>query len=214
MVSLWLKKLCYLAYSEVVKNALSLGYITKSTNHAVWIVSATVSRKEEVLEEGNYNELRRRQEVPTQADRASEVYSFDALAMGLADGTITRSRALKLMGAAVLGGFGAMVGISAAAGNADAKRGGKHKRRQHTKHATSMCLFTCTSGCCVGNDCKAGNTTQFCGTGPNVACTTCKTGDSCLVDQSGKRQCCPPSRVCGSICCSDTQTCQMGTCRP
>jgi hypothetical protein len=167
------------------------------------------------LEEGNNNERRRREEVLAQADRTSEVYSFDVLAMGMADGTITRGRALKLMGAVVLGGLGAMVGISAAAGDADARRKkGKHKRRQHTKNATSMCLFSCTSGCCVGNDCKAGNTTQFCGTGGG-ACVTCATGESCLNGTNGRRQCCPPSRTCGSICCSTGQSCTnpvTGTC--
>src|SRR4051812_15349077 len=107
-------------------------------------------KKEEVLEESN-NGLRRREEAPTQADRTSEVYSFDNLAMGLAEGTLTRARALKLMGAAVLGGFGAIAGISAVAGDADARKKGKHKRRRHTKNAIPACLAICTSGCCVGN---------------------------------------------------------------
>ena len=131
------------------------------------------------MEEGNNNESRRKEKLPAQADRMWERRSLDDLAISLAEGTLTRGRALKLMGVAVFGGFGAMVGLSAAASDADARRKGKHKRRQHTKNATSMCLFSCTSGCCVGNDCKAGNTTQFCGTGGG-ACTTCATGESCL----------------------------------
>jgi hypothetical protein len=53
--------------------------------------SAGERKKEETLEEGNDNELRR------------EEYSFDELAMGLADGTLTRSRLLKYIGAAILG---------------------------------------------------------------------------------------------------------------
>jgi hypothetical protein len=120
------------------------------------------------LKEGNDNNGLRREE-----------FSFDDVAMGLADGTLTRGQALKYMSAALLGGLGAMAGISAAAGDADARRKkGKHKRKRHTKHATPACLATCTSGCCVGNDCKAGNTTQFCGTGGG-ACVTCASGQIC-----------------------------------
>jgi hypothetical protein len=104
--------------------------------------------------------------------------SFDELARGLADGTLTRSRALKLMGAALLGGLGAFAGISAVANEAEARRKGKHKRRRHKKHATQACLKRCTMGCCVGNDCKAGTSTSFCGSGGG-ACVTCASGETC-----------------------------------
>src|SRR3954464_10902280 len=45
----------------------------------------------------------RREEAPAQANRPLEDNSFDDLAMELADGTLTRSRLLKYIGAAILG---------------------------------------------------------------------------------------------------------------
>src|SRR3954471_25042963 len=86
--------------------------------------SCTEIRKEETLEEGNDNELRR-EEIPARADTLVETSSFDELAIGLADGTLTRARVLKLMGATLLGGLGAFIGISAVAGDADARRRGR-----------------------------------------------------------------------------------------
>ena len=49
-------------------------------------------------------DLPRRDDLPDQEDIAEE-HSFDELAKGLASGTLSRSRALKLFGGAVLGGL-------------------------------------------------------------------------------------------------------------
>src|SRR3954470_2085815 len=97
------------------------------------MVSATVRRKEEVLEEANSNALGR-EEISVQVDRTSEVRSFDNLAIGLADGALTRGQALKVVGGAILGtALGFMAVGFLGADEADAR--GRHSRdpRHHRK---------------------------------------------------------------------------------
>src|SRR3954462_15317636 len=105
-------------------------------------------RKGEVLEEDN---KLRREEVPAQADRTPEVHSFDDLAMELADGTLTRARVLKLMGAAILGGLlgGGVLGMP----EVEARRRFFFRRRHRRRRPppTVACAAACTFGCCVGN---------------------------------------------------------------
>src|SRR3954467_4839972 len=97
--------------------------------------------------------MRAEDRPPYEQEDITEEYSFDELARGLADGTLTRGRALKYIGAALLGSLGAMAGISAVAAEADARghrkrhRGGGHKKCPRSK-------FTCGNpsaglkGCC------------------------------------------------------------------
>jgi hypothetical protein len=59
-----------------------------------------------------------------------EAHSFDNLAMELANGSPTRGQALKYMGMAFLGGLAALVGISAFADDANAKRRRKKKKKK------------------------------------------------------------------------------------
>src|SRR5438270_7237531 len=73
----------------------------------------------------------RREEGQAEADRTPEVHSFDNLAMALAEGTFTRGQALKYMGVALLGGLGAMAGLSVFTDDADAKRRRKKKKHHH-----------------------------------------------------------------------------------
>jgi hypothetical protein len=72
---------------------------------------------------------------------------FDELASGLASGSISRGKALKLMGAALLGGTLASLGIGeAGADPPGCKREGKHCTRD-----TQCCSGTCEGGtCCSG----------------------------------------------------------------
>jgi hypothetical protein len=70
---------------------------------------------------------------------------FDELARGLADGTLTRGRALRLMGAALVGGTLASLGIREAGADAPGcKRAGKNCTR------TDQCCgnLVCLSGTC------------------------------------------------------------------
>src|SRR5215208_4247163 len=76
---------------------------------------------------------------------AREESFFDALARGLADGSITRGKALRLMGAALAGGALGSLGIGEAAGDPPGcKRAGKHCTR------TDQCCgsLVCVSGTC------------------------------------------------------------------
>src|SRR5919112_1622284 len=70
---------------------------------------------------------------------------FDDLARGLADGTLTRGRALRLMGAALVGGSLASLGIREASADAPGcKRAGKNCTRD-----TQCCgNLVCPSGTC------------------------------------------------------------------
>jgi hypothetical protein len=72
--------------------------------------------------------------------------SFDALATGLASGSISRGRALKLMGAALIGGTLASLGIGGAAADPPGcKRNGKS-----CKNNEQCCRKNCdsSSGTC------------------------------------------------------------------
>jgi hypothetical protein len=63
----------------------------------------------------------------------TEEYSFDELAMGLATGTLTRSRVLKFMGATLLGGLGAIAGTATFVDNAEAKQKKNEKKKKNEK---------------------------------------------------------------------------------
>jgi hypothetical protein len=104
---------------------------------------------------------------------------FDELASGLASGSISRGRALRLMGAALVGGTLGLLGVGGVAG-ADppgCKRNGKHCKRN-----TQCCSFNCSSsGTCVLGD-------------PNDPCTECI--NNCLAQGGGTLECesaCAPS---------------------
>ena len=75
---------------------------------------------------------------------------FDDLARGLADGTLTRGKAIRLMGAAVVGGALGSLGIGeASADPIGCKRNGKNCTRN----------AQCCSGNCSGGSCQAQTTT-------------------------------------------------------
>jgi hypothetical protein len=75
---------------------------------------------------------------------------FDDLARGLADGSLTRGKALRLMGAAVVGGTLGSLGMGeASADPIGCKRNGKTCTRN----------TQCCSGNCSGGTCQAQTTT-------------------------------------------------------
>src|SRR4051794_27695427 len=65
---------------------------------------------------------------------ARKAHSFDDLAMGLADDSLTRGQALKYVGTALLGSLAALAGISAFADDADARRRGRKKKRRPARN--------------------------------------------------------------------------------
>ena len=95
--------------------------------------------------------------------RAEDGY-FDDLARGLADGTLTRGKALRLMGAAVVGGA---LGIGeAAADPPGCKRNGKS-----CKNGNQCCSGNCEGSICVS--CPSGQ--ALCSNG-SCASTSCSQG--------------------------------------
>jgi hypothetical protein len=99
--------------------------------------------------------------------------SFDELARGLASGSISRGKALKLMGAALLGGtLASVVGI----GEAAADRGGCKRIGKHCKNISQCCTRTCEGGICAcipdGDETPCADDSQCCS--GNCANETCE----------------------------------------
>jgi len=130
---------------------------------------------------------------------AREESIFDELARGLADGSVTRAKALKLMGAALVGGTLGSVGI----GEAAAAPGGCKRNGKKCKKDTQCCSGNCVNKTCAA--CPSGTTP--CGT------ECCQTGASC-VDGT----CCPDAQVCATgttlTCCAEGEQCVEGVCGP
>ena len=94
--------------------------------------------------------------------------SFDELASGLASGSISRGRALRLMGAALVGGTLASLGIGEAAADDECKPLNKKCRKNH-----QCCSENCVNSACAA--CPAG-TVEL-----NGACAkSCTDLDQCL----------------------------------
>jgi hypothetical protein len=113
---------------------------------------------------------------------------FDDLARGLADGSLTRGKALRLMGAAVVGGTLGSLGIGAEA-SADppgCKRNGKNCKRN----------AQCCSGNCASGSCQAQTTTTT--TSTSTSTSTTSTTPGCL--PSGPSRCTADTQCCSRIC--------------
>jgi hypothetical protein len=152
--------------------------------------------------------------------------SFDALAKGLASGTISRRKALRLMGTALLGGTLASIpGVAWATHNGTPHGGGGGSAKGRCPQGTVNCRGQCVilaedrnncGGCgvvcpegrtCVGGTCCP--TEQVCGSGTSATC--CAPGQPCLPSTTGELTCCPEGQVCGTgataTCCTDGQIC-------
>ena len=136
---------------------------------------------------------------------------FDDLARGLADGTLTRGKALRLMGAAVVGGaLGSLgMGTEASADPPGCKRNGKTCTRG----------TQCCSGNCSGGTCQAQTTTTTTSTSTTTPTTSTSTSTSTTststTSTSTTPMCRPDGETCGtanSECCSGF--CVNNTCRP
>lgn len=153
---------------------------------------------ERVDRHGGAEESRHSRKGQPMAREGKGAISFDDLARGLADGTITRGKALRLMGAALVGGALGSVGIGeAAADPPGCKRNGKACKKD----------TQCCSGNCVNSTCAAcPSETTPCGT------ECCQTGATCV-----NGTCCPNAQVCGTgtslTCCPSGQECADGVCR-
>ncbi len=115
-----------------------------------------------------------RRELPDQ-ERTPEGRSLDQLAVGLADGTISRTKALKLIGASLLGGVGALV----FADTAEARRRRRRRRGRcgrrcflgRTVTGNTRCVrnnFSCTFANACDRNSECGSN-ELCIT--NAGCT-------------------------------------------
>ena len=139
--------------------------------------------------------------------------SFDELAIGLASGTLSRGRALRLMGAALVGGTLGSLGIGEA-GADQCKRAGKACKKN-----SQCCSGNCSGGKCVA--CPSGQV--LCSNGSCVS-NSCPTGQifnttSCKCECASGQVLCPqgycgryPGGSCaaGELCCAGN--CEDGKC--
>lgn len=144
------------------------------------------------------------EEQPRYYDReyVTEGRSFDDLARGLADDTLSRRRALKLFAGALLGG--SLLAILPGAAGAEQSIGGggggtKHHHHHHRHHGGG-------SGGRFA-DCPSRRVCR-----PSNRC--CPRGQVCA---PGGGVCCPPERVCtvggvANACCDLPRTCVNGVC--
>jgi Dictyostelium (slime mold) repeat len=140
---------------------------------------------------------------------------FDDLARGLADGSLTRGKALRLMGAAVVGGTLGSLGIGEASAD-QCKRNGKpcKKNSQCCSGICDQATRTCAPPvleCQDDNDCDDGNvcTVDSCINGRCVhSPIDCDDGDACTVES------CDPAIGCvyTKINCDDGNACTDDIC--
>jgi len=121
---------------------------------------------------------------------------FDELTRGLASGSISRRKALKLMGAALLGGT--LASIPGIAWGAKLKPGGARCKRNEQ----------CASGQCVDGVCAA----VACGACPEqcVCVTDLRTGDQTCIQDSFRVE--PRCNACrrGEVCVASSNPGQVG----
>jgi hypothetical protein len=127
---------------------------------------------------------------------------FDDLARGLADGSITRGRALRLMGAALVGGALGSLGIGeASADPIGCKRNGKHCTRPDQ----------CCSGNCASGTCQERTTTTT--AAPTTTTTTTTPTTTTTSTTTTPRPCTADTDCVGiELCDPDTNTCQCPGC--
>jgi hypothetical protein len=102
---------------------------------------------------------------------AGQNHYLDAVATGVADGTISRGRAIKLAGAALLG---SALSLFVAAGEAEASHH-RSRRRACTRRGGTYCYGPHTGGVCCGpNWCPSPG-----------QCASGRCGQRCLQDDNG-----------------------------
>jgi hypothetical protein len=124
--------------------------------------------------------------------------SFDALAKGMASGTVSRGRALRLMGAALLGGT--LASVPAIASAAAPPRPNGRKCKQSSQCASG----NCSSGTCQPVPCQAGLTRC------NGGCTDTATDD---MNCGGCNMFCDLGDSCvNGACVNDVPACTTSCC--
>jgi len=144
-------------------------------------------------------------EVHLSQEKPAEEYSFDDLARGLATGTISRGRALKLFGAAILGGGVLTLLPGVAQGQDVGVEGGgcpENERAINNKR-------------CPTNSCSRGVAGCRCATSVNgnKRCVKFNRADCPNRDQCNSNNDCAGNEVCVKVggCCGDRR---LNACRP
>jgi Dickkopf N-terminal cysteine-rich region len=128
--------------------------------------------------------------------RETRESSFDELARGLASGSVSRAKALRLMGAALVGGTLGSLGIGEAAADNLCKPLDKKCRKD--------------AQCCTGLSCQNGTCAPCTSNGG-----TCSANDQCCSRNCSNGFCCPSGRVglsngtCAKLC-GSLQDCPPG----
>ena len=153
---------------------------------------------------------------------AREEGFFDELARGLADGTLTRGKALRLMGAALVGGTLASLGIREAAGDPPGcKREGKHCTRTDQCCGSLVCVNgTCQTPATSTTETPTTSTTETPTTSTTETPTTSTTEtpttstSTSTTSTTTTSPCLPDGASCSTSgdCCS--RNCQNGSCLP
>ena len=139
--------------------------------------------------------------------------AFDALATEMASGSISRGKALRLMGVALVGGTLSSFGIGGIAAADDLCKPGGKKCKKDKQCCSGTCGedHKCTSCTSEGGSCAADADccTNICD-GETLSCATCRgAGNSCTTD----RECCgvckgpTGNRTCRDSCIPETTTC-------
>src|SRR5215216_1717647 len=145
---------------------------------------------------------------------------FDDLARGLAEGSLTRGKALRLMGAAVVGGTLGSLGIGEAGADAPGcKRAGKHCTRDTQCCGSLVCVSgTCQTPATTTTETPTTTTTETPTTSTSTSTTTPTTSTSTSTTSTSTSttsttpMCRPDLSVCSSPsqCCGGS--CQGGNC--
>src|SRR5215217_4641945 len=149
------------------------------------------------------------------SDRSSIASSLDELAKGLANGTLSRGKALRLVGGALLGAaLGSIPGVAWAddrCSEGQTRCEGRCVNLLRNERHCGSCFNRCEEGEeCVGGVCQGGGCpsgTTPCGT------QCCQTGETCV-----NGTCCPNAQLCGTgtslTCCAEGEECVDGVCGP
>jgi hypothetical protein len=148
---------------------------------------------------------------------------FDELASGLASGSISRGKALRLMGAALVGGMLASLGIGEASADL-CKPNGKACKKN-----SQCCSGNCANGTCaqfIGCDPQGGicDSLTFCNNNRNCLCLQTAEGSGICWNAAASQPCdayqicttsldCPTGQLCtvngccGNVCIPPDQMC-------
>ena len=152
---------------------------------------------------------------------AREEGFFDELARGLADGSLTRGKALRLMGAALVGGTLGSLGIGeAGADPPGCKRIGKHCTRDPQCCGSLVCVSgTCQTPTTSTTETPTTSTTETPTTSTTTMClpigSPCSADAQCCGNAQGFAFCPPWQTCCSPIAgtpCTTSDDCCIGFC--